>query len=142
MKPMKPLWNTLKILLPLILLSACDIGDDEVSYHFVSLSAVAVDMPEEFRLNETYEIGVTVLEPNGCTKFAGFDILPEQTTVRRVVAIGTEQVDVPCTELLSEVQTSFDFICLYPGTYVFRFWSGKNAAGTDQFMEIEVPVIP
>ncbi|MGA9238211.1 hypothetical protein [Robiginitalea sp.] len=139
---MKPFWNLLKLLLPLILLSACDIGEDEVSYHFVSLTTVSVDMPEEFRLNETYEIGVTVLEPNGCTEFAGFDILPENTTIRRVVAIGTEQDDVPCTEVLSEVATSFDFICLYSGTYTFRFWTGKNEDGVDQFMEFEVPVVP
>jgi len=139
---MKPFWNLLKLLLPLFLLSACDIGEDEVNYHFVSLTTLAVDMPEEFRLNETYEIGVTVLEPNGCTEFAGFDILPEDTTIRRVVAIGTEQDDVPCTEVLSEVATSFDFICLYSGTYVFRFWTGKNEDGIDQFMEFEVPVVP
>jgi hypothetical protein len=139
---MKPFWNLLKLLLPLFLLSACDIGDDEVTYHFVSLTTVAVDMPEKFTLNETYEIGVTVLEPNGCTDFAGFDILPEDTTIRRVVAIGTEQDDVPCTEVLSEVATSFDFICLYSGTYVFRFWTGKNDEGVDQFMEFEVPVVP
>ena len=139
---MKPFWNLLKLLLPLFLLSACDIGEDEVNYHFVSLTTLAVDMPEEFRLNETYEIGVTVLEPNGCTEFEGFDILPEDTTIRRVVAIGTEQDDVPCTEVLSEVATSFDFICLYSGTYVFRFWTGKNEDGIDQFMEFEVPVVP
>jgi hypothetical protein len=139
---MKSLWNRLLFLLPLFLLGACDIGDDEVNYHFVNLATVAVDMPEEFRLSETYKIGVTVLEPNGCTEFVGFDILPEDTTVRRVVAIGTEQVDVACTEALSEVETSFEFICLYSGTYVFRFWQGKNEAGQDEFMEIEVPVVP
>lgn len=139
---MKVLWNRLVFLLPLFFLSACDIGDDEANYRFVSLITVAVDMPEEFRLNETYEIGVTVLEPNGCTGFEGFDIQPEDTTVRRVVAIGTEQFDMPCTEALSEVETSFDFICLYPGTYVFRFWTGKNEDGLDEFMEFEVPVIP
>lgn len=139
---MKALWNRLIFLLPLILLSGCDIGDDDVSYRFVSLITVAVDMPEEFRLNETYEIGVTVLEPNGCTEFEGFDILPEDTTVRRVVAIGTEQDDMPCTEALSEVETSFEFICLYPGSYTFRFWTGKNEAGLDEFMEIDVPVVP
>lgn len=139
---MKSFWNVLKLLLPLFLLSACDIGEDDVNYHFVSLTTLSVDMPEEFRLNETYEIGVTVLEPNGCTEFAGFDILPEESTVRRVVAIGTAQDDVPCTEMLSEVDTSFEFICLYPGTYMFRFWTGKNEEGIDQFMEFEVPVVP
>ena len=139
---MRSLWNALKFILPLLVLSACDIGEDEVSYHFVSLTTVDVDMPEEFRLSETYEIGVTVLVPNGCTEFAGFDVLPEGTTVRRVVAIGTEEVDAACTAVLSEVQASFEFICLYPGTYRFRFWTGKNEDGTDLFMEYDVPVVP
>ncbi len=139
---MKALRNRLLFLLSLVLFNGCDISSDEVSYRFVSLVTVAVEMPETFRLNETYEIAVTVLEPNGCTEFEGFDILPEETTVRRVVAIGTEQDDMPCTEALKEVETSFEFVCLYEETYVFRFWTGKNEAGLDEFMEIEVPVVP
>ena len=139
---MKILWKVLKALLLLLVLNACDIGDDEVNYHFVTLRITDVSMPETFSLNETYEIGVTVLVPNGCTEFEGFDITSQGTTVRTVVAIGTQWDDVACTEVISEIETTFDFVCLYPETYLFRFWTGENEQGVPQYLEIEVPVTP
>ncbi len=139
---MKTLWKVLKALLLLLVLNACDIGDDEVNYHFVTLQITDVSMPETFILNETYEIGVTVLVPNGCTEFEGFDITSQGTTVRTVVAIGTQWDDVACTEVISEIETTFDFVCLYPETYLFRFWTGENEQGVPQYLEIEVPVTP
>lgn len=139
---MKTLWNVLKAFLLLLVLNACDIGDDEVNYHFVTLEIIDVSMPETFNLNETYEIGVTVLLPNGCTQFEGFDVISEGTTVRNVVAIGTERNDVACTEVISEVETTFDFVCLYPETYLFRFWTGEDEQGVPQYLELEVPVVP
>lgn len=139
---MKAPLNILKAFLLLFVLNACDIGDDEVTYHFVTLQITEVSMPETFNLNESYEIGVTVLVPNGCTQFEGFDIVSEDTTVRNVVAIGTEQDDLACTQVVSEVETSFNFVCLYPETYLFRFWTGEDAQGVPRYLEIEVPVTP
>jgi hypothetical protein len=139
---MKTGWNVLKALVLILALNACDIGDDEVNYHFVTLQVVAVDMPESFQVNETYQIGVTVLEPNGCTQFEGFNILSEDTTVRQVAAIGTQQLDAACTQVVTEVETSFEFICLYGEPYLFRFWTGESASGEPQYLEIEVPVTP
>ncbi len=139
---MKSHRKVLKALLFLLVLTACDIGDDEVNYHFVTLQITDVTMPETFNLNETYEIGVTVLVPDGCTEFEGFDITSEGTTVRTVVAIGTRWDDVACTEVVSEVETTFDFLCLYPETYLFRFWTGENEQGVPQYLDIEVPVVP
>lgn len=139
---MKTGWKVLSLLILAFAVNACQIGDDEVNYHFVTLQVVAVDMPEAFRLNETYQIGVTVLEYNGCTRFEGFNIISEDTTVRRVAAIGTEQVDEPCSEAISEVDARFEFICLYDQPYLFRFWAGENSAGEPVYLEIEVPVIP
>jgi hypothetical protein len=139
---MKTLWKVLKALLLVLVLNACDIGDDEVNYHFVTLRITDVSMPETFSLNETYEIGVTVLVPNGCTEFEGFNITSEDTTVRTVVAIGTQRDDVLCTEVVSEIEATFDFICLYPETYLFRFWTGEDEQGLAQYLEIEVPVAP
>ena len=139
---MKTGWKVLKALVLILVLNACDIGDEEVNYHFVTLQVVAVDMPESFRVNETYQIGVTVLEPSGCTKFEGFNILSEDTTVRQVAAIGTQQVNAACTQVVTEVETSFEFICLYPEPYLFRFWTGESASGEPQYLEIVVPVVP
>ena len=142
MLPMKTLWNVLKAIALVLVLNACEIGEDEVNYHFVTLQVVDVDMPEEFRLSETYLVEVTVLETNGCTEFEGFNITSEGTTTRQVVAIGTEQVEVDCAEIVTEARASFEFTCLYSETYVFRFWTGENEMGEPQFLEIEVPVVP
>lgn len=142
MLPMKTLWKVLAVLVLVLSNTACEIGEDDVSYHFVTLQVVAVDMPEQFRLNETYQVGVTVLEANGCTDFEGFNITSEGTSVRQVVAIGTEQADVACPEIVTEAQVSFEFTCLYPDTYLFRFWTGENESGEPEFLEIEVPVEP
>lgn len=139
---MKPYCKGLLVLLLLPVLNTCSISGDEVNYHFVTLQTIAVDMPESFMLNETYDIGVTVLEPNGCTQFAGFNVTPEGTTVRNVEAIGTELVDGVCTEVITSVETSLEFICLYDETYRFRFWTGENESGEPQYLEFEVPVTP
>lgn len=137
---MESFFRGVKILFLVLALNACDLEDDGVSYHFVSLPVVEVGMPESFRLNETYEIGVTLLLPNGCAQFEGFDVTSEDTTVRRVVAIGTEVDGPSCTQEVSEVEATFRFICLYPETYRFLFWTGEDESGEPRFLEIEVPV--
>ena len=139
---MKTPVKVFKVLLLLLVLNACDIGEDAVNYHFVTLQVTDVSMPEAFQLNETYEIGVTLLVPNGCTEFEGFDIISEDTTIRRVVAIGTQRDDLACTQEVSEVEATFQFLCLYPETYLFRFWTGENGQGEPQYMEVEIPVMP
>ena len=136
------LWKTVPALVLLLLFSSCDISDDDASYHFVTVPVQTVDMPESFTLNETYTIEVTLLVPNGCTSFEGFDVTSEGETIRRVVGIGTERDNVACTEAIEVVNSSFEFLCLYSGTYLFKFWTGENEAGEPQFLEIEVPVTP
>jgi len=142
MLPMRTLWKVLKAIALVLVLNGCEIGEDEVNYHFVTLQVVDVDMPEAFRLSETYQVEVTVLETNGCTEFEGFNITSEDTATRQVVAIGTEQTEVACAEIVTEARASFEFTCLYPETYVFRFWTGEDELGEPQFLEIEVPVVP
>lgn len=125
----------------LMLLSfGCDVNDDEVNYHFVTLNIVDAQLPEAFRINETYEVRVTYQVPNGCTSFEGFDIISESYTTRRVVAIGIEVDDRACTQALQEVETSFQFICLYNQPYLFRFFTGMDEDGEPQYLEVEVPV--
>ena len=139
---MRNFWKEFAVVILAFLVNSCDIGEDEVNYHFVTLQVLEVDMPEAFRLNETYEVGVTVLEPNDCTHFDGFNISSEALTVRQVVPIGTELDDQVCAEVISRNETSFEFTCLYSEPYLFRFWTGENEEGVPQYLEIEVPVIP
>lgn len=130
------------IFLLLALPLGCEVNDDEVKYHFVTLNIVDVTVPESFQLNQTYEIQVTYQLPNGCTSFEGFDIISEDTTTRRVVAIGSELDDQTqaCTQAVIDVETSFQFICLYSEPYLFRFFTGFDTEGAPQYLEVEVPV--
>jgi len=121
-------------------LQSCKLEDDRVNFRFVPLQIVSADVPEFFELNETYEIRVRYLRPSGCVFFEGFDITSEATTVRNVVAIGSDFYEESCTLAVEELETSFNFICLYEDTYLFRFWSGEDENGEQQYIEMEVPV--
>ncbi|MGB5820113.1 MAG: hypothetical protein WBG90_11570 [Saonia sp.] len=136
---MKRLLFFLFIALAILSLNSCDI-DDGPNFNFVSLQIVDVEVPESFTLNETHVIKVTYLRPNGCTSFQGFDIAKPDVTVRNVVAIGAVRTDLVCTEETETVETSFRFIALFSDTYLFQFWTGEDADGNPEYLEIEVPV--
>ncbi len=120
--------------------SSCDLDDDDVNFHFASLQVLSVEMPESFDFNETYKIKVTYLRPDDCTFFEGFDVKKTDITTRNVVAVGYVLDKEACTQVTQEVETSFDFVVLYTDTYLFRFWTGEDENGEQQYLEIEVPV--
>ena len=125
-----------------ILLNACSLEDDSVEIQFVPLQIISADFPETFTLNETYNINVTYVIPNNCIAFEGFDVSNIDTTSRNIVAIGSERVGEVCNLIAVEAQASFEFTCLYEGTYYFRLWTGESENGEQQYIEMEVPVIP
>lgn len=125
-----------------ILLNSCSLEDDSVNFQFVPLQIISADFPESFTLNETYNINVTYIIPNNCVAFEGFDISFIDTTSRNIVAIGSERVGEVCNLIAVEAQDSFEFTCLYEGTYYFRLWSEELENGEQQYVEIEVPVVP
>lgn len=137
---------SLKKSIPLLLcflvlgMTSCKLEDDGVNFRFVALQIVSADLPESFTLNETYEIKVRYLRPSACVYFEGFDITSEDTTTRNVVAIGTDFYEQTCTQAVEELEATFNFICLYEQTYLFKFWTGEDENGNQQYLEIEVPV--
>jgi len=122
-------------------LASCNLENDNVIFHFVPLQIVSAELPESFTLNQAYQIRVTYIKPNNCTFFDGFEISEPDTTVRNVVAIGSEFEQQQCAEVIEEVETTFSFTVLYSEDYLFRFWTGENADGEQQYLEIEVPVV-
>ncbi|EAR02719.1 hypothetical protein FB2170_05510 [Maribacter sp. HTCC2170] len=121
--------------------SSCDLEDDGPNFHFVPLQIESVEMPESFDLEETYEIKVTYILPDGCTYYEGFDVFKDDLTTRQVVAIGSQRTDdEACTQAIREEMASFDFIVLHNQTYLFKFYQGEDADGNRQYLEVEVPV--
>ena len=121
--------------------SSCDLGDDGPNFHFIPLRIESVDMPESFDLDETYEINVTFILPDGCTYYEGFDVVKEATSTRKVVAVGAQRTDQEvCTQDVREEMASFTFVVLYDEMYLFRFYQGEDENGEQLFLEVEVPV--
>ncbi|UCD61118.1 MAG: hypothetical protein JSV59_00640 [Flavobacteriaceae bacterium] len=131
---------TLFFALSIFVLSSCSVTDDEPDYYFIPLQVVSAELPQSFMLHETYEIKVTYILPNGCASFEGFDVTPIAQTTRNVVPIGSQFDDPDCVDGGAEVEGSFNFVCLYSDTYLFRFWKGENESGEQEYLEFEVPV--
>jgi len=121
-------------------LSSCSLSDDQPNFYFVPLQVLSAELPESFSLHETYQINVTYVLPNRCVSFEGFDVSPIAETTRDVVPIGSQFDDPGCVDEMVEVEGSFNFICLYSDTYLFRFWTGEDENGEQEYLEIEVPV--
>ena len=122
--------------------TSCSLSDDSVKFNFIPLQVVDAEFPESFTLNETYNISVTYIIPNNCVEFEGFDISYIDTTSRNIVAIGSELEGEVCNLIAIEAVDSFEFTCLYEGTYYFRLWTGETENGEQQYIEFEVPVMP
>ena len=124
----------------LTVLNSCSLDDDGVNFHYEALQITSVDVPEEFNLGQIYTIKVNMLRPDDCTLIEGFDVTKSDITVRNVVAIGAILDKPDCQPLDQEVQDTFLFEVLYDEPYLFRFYTGKDANGEAQYLEVEVPV--
>ncbi|GAA4280136.1 hypothetical protein [Gaetbulibacter aestuarii] len=98
-----------------------------------------VDIPQEFALGEVYPITVYYYQPTSCYKL--FDLYYRIDNNIRIVAPincvesgNCEQLD----NVLADV--TFNFLVTSNGSYVFKFWQGKDSNGDDVYLTIEVPV--
>ena len=128
------------VLVTILSTNSCSL-DDGPNFNFIPLSIKEVSLPETFSLNQIYEISVTYDKPNSCSSFRGFDVSKKALTDRNVVVIGIERIDQNnCSEAIVEETATFDFKVVHNQTYLFRFWKGEHTDGTQEYIEIEVPV--
>ena len=138
---MKKAFLALCALMVSLTFSSCDLGDDGPNFHFVPLRIESVEIPESFDLNETYVISFNYIIPDGCTYYEGVDVVKDEITTRKVVAVGSQRTDqAECTAVIREEVASFNFVVLHNQPYLFRFYQGEDVNGEQQFLEVEVPV--
>ena len=126
-------------ILATIMLS-CSTDDDAVSYGFEVLPIESVDIPDEFTLGETYPITVTYNRPSTCHFFRDFYYAKENNE-RTVAVVNTVIAQNDCEDLTdTETTATFNFQVTSNGSYIFKFWQGKDANDENVFLEIEVPV--
>lgn len=130
-------------ILSLILLcfTSCSINDDDdVGYSFDILPVESVDIPTEFTLGETYPITVHYFKPSTCHLFNNLYYFKENNE-RTVAVINLDLNRNDCEDLTEElVETTFNFKVTSNGSFIFKFWQGKDENEEDEYLIIEVPV--
>lgn len=124
----------------MILLSGCELDNPEPNFFFVPLRISAVEVPEFFFWNEIHTIRVTYEIPSSCVQYEGFDINSDGASTRYVTCIGAEYQAEACATTYTAGQATFEFLALNTETYIFKFWTGEDANGNAEFLEILVPV--
>lgn len=124
------------------LFSSCDLNNDTPNFYFTTLDVVEATFPESFELDQTYDIEVTYLRPNGCTFFEGFDVSKTGDTDRDVVVIGSvlTDEDAVCTQAVEEITATLPFRVIFTGEYHFRFFAGHDENENAVYLEYTVPV--
>lgn len=132
-----------KIALFLVLITflvGCN-NDNPDTYSYKILPVESYTVPASFTLGKTYEIKVKYQKPTSCTFFQG--IYYSKDLNKRIVAIQAAAKDnEECSQMLPPLsEVSFNFIVSNTGSYIFKFYKGKDAQGVDLFEDVEIPVI-
>ena len=122
--------------------NSCTLQDEGNKYLFELLPIESVDIPTEFTLGQTYPITVHYTRPTSCHFFSNLyyekDLNIRTIAVENGVAQRNDCVDLSAADAIS--QYSFNFQVTSNGSYIFKFYQGKDANGQNIFLEYEVPV--
>lgn len=133
-----------KIVLFLILITSvlsCSIDNDNISYTYSVLPVESYVVPASFTLGESYVIKLKYQKPTSCHIYQG--IYYDKNLNTRTIAIQTAvQNNQACTTEVPPIsEVSFNFVATNTGSYIFKFYKGKDANGVDLFEEVEIPVV-
>ncbi|MDN3665045.1 hypothetical protein ACFFU1_02305 [Algibacter miyuki] len=124
-----------------LILASCSIDDDGTNYSFEILPVESVVIPDEFTLGETYPITVSYYQPSTCHTFREF-YYRKNNNIRTVAPINYVFERDDCeTQDDVLVENTFNFVVTGNGSYIFKFWTGEDAEGEDEYITIEVPVV-
>lgn len=137
--------NTLKkiaLFLFLTLFSiSCSLDDNEINYRFELLEIESVVVPDELHLGETHSFIIRYRRPTSCHGFNAF-YYEKNLNVRTVAVQGFVVESSDCLPFENEIQEqTLDFYVTNNGSYIFKFWQGKDDNGEDLYLEYEIPVI-
>jgi hypothetical protein len=134
-----------KIVLFLIVITSflsCSLDDDNTTYTYEVLPVDSYVVPASFTLGQTYEIKLKYQKPTVCHIYQG--IYYEKNLNTRTIAVQTAvKKNQVCTMEIPPIsEVSFNFMVSNTGSYIFKFYKGKDSAGKDIFEEVEIPVVP
>ena len=131
----------LSLLALFFLFNACSPGDD-THYLFKLMPIQSVDIPTEFTLGQTYPITVHYTVPTSCYYFSTLyydkDLNIRTIAVENAIAQRSNCPDLSAADGASTY--TFNFYVTSNGSYIFKFYQGKDDQGNNIFLQYEVPV--
>ena len=133
-----------KIVLFLIVITSflgCSLDDDNPTYTYEVLPVDSYVVPASFTLGKICEIKLKYQKPSSCHIYQG--IYYDKNLNTRTIAIQTAvQDNQVCTaDVPPKSEVSFNFTATNTGSYIFKFYKGKDANGENIFEEVEIPVV-
>lgn len=123
------------------ILNSCS-PDDDTQYSFKLMPIESVDIPAEFTLGETYPITVHYTVPTSCYYFSSL-YYDKDLNIRTIAIENAIAQRNNCQDLSAEEGANtytFNFYVTSNGSYIFKFYQGKDDQGNNIFLEYEVPV--
>ena len=128
------------ITLSVVLFFSCTNTDDNINYHFELLKIDTAVMPDTLVLGQTHELKIMYRRPTTCHGFNGF-YYEKNLNIRTIAVESIVIENNDCVELTDEVkEATLNFYVTNNGSYIFKFWQGKDENGEDLFLEYEIPV--
>ena len=123
-------------------LSGCSIDDNNQNkYTYEVLAIDSYTVPANFKLGNTYEIKLKYQRPTSCHLYHGI-YYSKDLNVRTIAIQSAVQTGQICEQSLPPLSdASFNFYVTSTGSYIFKFYKGKDTAGKDIFEEVEIPVV-
>jgi len=127
------------LLLIAITISSCSTGDNPDRSFFL-LPVESVTMPASYTVGNISQIMVKYRRPTQCHIFDGFYYKAEGN----VRTVGIQVVKLNQTSCPSDTESLYevplDFKPLAAGDYTFKFWTGTDDNGVDQYIVYDVEV--
>lgn len=123
------------------LLTSCSL-EDGTKYSLELLPVESVEIPSEMTMGETYQIKMFYRIPSTCHEYNGI-YYDKNLNVRTIAVENLVREGNNCQELTENnlTECTFNFLVTSNGSYIFKFWQGKDNQGNDIFLEYEIPVV-
>lgn len=120
---------------------SCSDEESTPPVRYVLVPIQNVEIPEVMYVETSYNIGVEYVRLSTCHGFDGFYY--QKNGFTRTISVQNFVVEKPdCLPLVNQVYSeNMMFQPTEPGTYLFKFWKGKDDSGNDVFLEIERTVV-
>lgn len=119
---------------------SCSPENDYPNYSYEVLPVASYEVPASFKLGETYTITLKYQKPTSCYGYQGI-YYDKNLNIRTIGIQAVVDKDQICNQALPPLsEVSFQFYVTNTGSYIFKFYKGKDANGVSQFEEKEIKV--